>query len=32
MDDLMAYTVMGIMAVLTITILVLVADGWDGWR
>jgi hypothetical protein len=32
MDHLTAYTAMGIMAVLTISILVLVADGWDGWR
>jgi hypothetical protein len=32
MDHMAAYITMGIIAVPTIIILVLVADGWDGWR
>lgn len=32
MDHNTAYTVMGVIAVATIIIMALVADGWDGWK
>jgi len=32
MDHNTAYISMGIIVVLTVIILALVADGWDGWR
>ncbi len=32
MDNLTAYSTMMIIAALTIIILALWADGWDGWK
>lgn len=32
MDYISAYTAMSLIMVLTIIIMALVADGWDGWR
>lgn len=32
MDQIAAYITMGTIVVLTVIILALVADGWDGWR
>ena len=32
MDHTSAYTAMCVIMALTIIIMALVADGWDGWR
>ena len=32
MDQISAYTVMGIICVTSILLMALIADGWDGWR
>ena len=32
MDQITAYTVMALIGVLTVIILALVADGWNGWK